>query len=173
MRKKILVAALLAATMVTTIVTPPLEAEAVPLVASDFLKANGNVLKTNSGTGATVNLRGTNVGGWLTQEDWMSPLGEFAADRTGWTSTASAGASSNTLDGSMTTRWTTSANQAGSEWIQFDLAANTLFNRLSVDNSGFAGGFARSLNVETSTNGTNWVSVASLAGTDGVTTVKF
>ena len=30
-----------------------------------------------------------NLGGWLTQEDWMSPLGEFAVDRTGWSATAS------------------------------------------------------------------------------------
>lgn len=173
MRKTILVAAVIAATLVATTVTPPLEADAAAITAADFLKASGNVLKKNSGTGTTVNLRGTNIGGWLTHEDWMSPLGEFAADRTGWTSTASAGTPANALDGSTTTRWTTSANQAGSEWIQFDLGANTLFNRLSIDNSGFAGDYPRNLNVETSMNGTTWLSVANLAGTDGVTSIKF
>ncbi len=173
MRKKIIIAAIVAATLVTTVVTPLSEAEAVPLGAADFLKANGNVLKKNSGTGATVNLRGTNIGGWLTHEDWMSPLGEFAADRTGWTTTASAGTPSSALDGSATTAWTTSANQTGAEWIRFDLGANTLFNRLSIDNSSFAGDHPRNLNVETSTNGTTWVSVANLSGTDGVTTAKF
>ncbi|MGG6313062.1 cellulase family glycosylhydrolase [Paenibacillus macerans] len=40
-----------------------------------FLKANGTVLRDNYGTGNIVNLRGTNLGGWLLQEGWMSPLG--------------------------------------------------------------------------------------------------
>lgn len=172
MRKAILAAALVAATAVATIATPPLEASAA-ITAADFIKANGNVLKTNSGTGTTINLRGTNVGGWLAQEDWMSPLGEFAADRTGWSATASAGTAANALDGSATTRWTTNANQAGSEWLRIDLGAPTLFNRLSIDNSNNAGQYPRTINVETSTNGTTWVSVATQPGTDGVTTAKF
>ena len=172
-RRSIVLAALVAATLVATVATPPGEAEAAPITATDFIKASGNVLKTNSGTGSTINLRGTNIGGWLAQEDWMSPLGEFAADRTGWSSTASAGTSSNALDGSTTTRWTTNANQTGAEWIRLDLGAPTLFNRLSIDNSSNAGQYPRNVNVETSTNGTTWLSVANQPGTDGVTTVKF
>lgn len=42
---------------------------------SGFLKANGTVLRDNFGTGNIVTLRGTNLGGWLLQEGWMSPLG--------------------------------------------------------------------------------------------------
>ena len=83
MKKRMIVATFVAAALVTTFATPPLEAEAAAITASDFIKASGSVLKKGSGTGATVNLRGTNVGGWLTQEDWMSPLGGFAADRSG------------------------------------------------------------------------------------------
>jgi hypothetical protein len=113
MKRTILVAAVVAGTLVASVVTPPLEADAVPIDAADFIKADGNVLKTNSGTGSTINLRGTNIGGWLTHEDWMSPLGEFAADRTGWVATASSGTASNALDGAASTRWTTSAAQAG------------------------------------------------------------
>ena len=54
------------------------------LGASDFLKANGKFLRNNSGTGDIVTLRGTNLGGWLTYEDWMTPLGECALNRSGW-----------------------------------------------------------------------------------------
>ena len=68
---------------VTALLSPTLVANAATLGASDFLKASGSVLKNSSGAGTTVNLRGTNLGGWLTQEDWMSPLGEYAVDRTG------------------------------------------------------------------------------------------
>ena len=173
MKKSLLVAALAAVALVTTVVSPPSSAEAAPITAAGFIKANGNVLKTNSGTGSTINLRGTNIGGWLTQEDWMSPLGEFAADRTGWSATASAGTAGNALDGSSTSRWTTNVNQAGGEWLRIDLGAPTLFNRLTVDNISNAGQYPRNLNVETSTNGTTWVSVANQAGADGVTTAKF
>ena len=61
---------------------------ATPAQASsdpNFLKASGKYLRNDSGNGSIVNLRGTNLGGWLTMEDWMSPLGEFALDRTRWT----------------------------------------------------------------------------------------
>ena len=173
MKRYVVAALVTAAAVAATAVLPVTAANAAALTATDFLKANGNVLKKASGTGSTVNLRGTNIGGWLTQEDWMSPLGEFAADRTGWTVTASAGTAANALDGSGTSRWTTGANQAGGEWIRLDLGANTLFNRLTVDNTSNAGQWPRALNIETSTNGTTWTSVATQAGTDGLTTVKF
>lgn len=39
----------------------------------DFLKANGKVLKNNYGQGDTVYLRGTNAGGYMLQEFWMTP----------------------------------------------------------------------------------------------------
>lgn len=172
MNRKTFVGALLTATLLAVGLTPPLAANAA-LGAGDFIKANGNVLKLNSGTGSTINLRGTNIGGWLTQEDWMSPLGEFAVDRTGWTYSASAGTASNAFDGSGTTRWTTSANQAGTEWIQASLGAPTVFSRLTVDNTANAAQYPRTVDVQVSSNGTTWVSVATQPGTDGVTTVKF
>lgn len=173
MKRHVLAVLVTAAAVAATAVLPVTAANAAALTAADFLKANGNVLKKSSGTGAAINLRGTNIGGWLTQEDWMSPLGEFAADRTGWTATASSGTAGNALDGSGASRWTTGANQAGGEWLRLDLGANTLFNRLTVDNTSNAGQWPRTLNIETSTNGTTWTSVATQAGTDGLTTVKF
>jgi endoglucanase len=41
--------------------------------SGDFLKTSGVLIKNNYGNGATVDLRGTNLGGWLLQEPWMSP----------------------------------------------------------------------------------------------------
>lgn len=34
--------------------------------------------------GETVRLRGTNLGGWLMQEGWMSPAGEAPIGREAW-----------------------------------------------------------------------------------------
>lgn len=50
------------------------EEAAAALGTTDFLKTSGTLIKKNNGTGAAVNLRGTNLGGWLIQEPWMSPL---------------------------------------------------------------------------------------------------
>lgn len=172
--KRTVVATLVAAATAVAVIAPPAPpAHAAALTSADFLKASGNVLKNASGTGATVNLRGTNIGGWLTQEDWMSPLGEFAADRTGWSATASSGTASNALDGSGTSRWTTGSNQAGGEWVRLDLGAATLFNRLTIDNTNNTGQWPRMLVVETSSDAVTWTSVASQPGSDGLTTVKF
>jgi hypothetical protein len=172
MKGKTFAGALLAATLIAVALTPPMAANAA-LGAADFIKANGNVLKLNSGTGATINLRGTNIGGWLTQEDWMSPLGEYAVDRTGWSATASAGTAGNAINGSGTSRWTTNSNQTGSEWLQISLGAATVFNRLAIDNTANAGQYPRTVDVQVSSNGSTWVSVATQSGTDGVTNVKF
>src|SRR5437016_1521757 len=77
--------------------------------SGDFLKASGTVLRNNSGTGAVVNLHGTNLGGWLLQEGWMSPLGEAALSRSAWTvsasSTEAGGSTKNAVDGNAGTRW--------------------------------------------------------------------
>lgn len=42
--------------------------------ASNFLKADGKLIRNNYGTGDKVILRGTNAGGWLVTENWMSPV---------------------------------------------------------------------------------------------------
>jgi hypothetical protein len=144
-----------------------------PLQSDAFLKASGSVLRTESGAGSAINLRGTNIGGWLTQEDWMSPLGEFAVDRTGWVASAGAGTASRAIDGSGSTVWTTGANQTGGERITIDLGAATVFNRLSVDNAANPGQYPRRLEIEVSANGSAWKSVATQPGTDGVTTSRF
>lgn len=176
MKKRLLAGAVVACLAAVALVATPVAANAAPLAAGDFLKVNGNVIKTNSGTGSTVNLRGTNLGGWLTQEDWMSPLGEFALDRTGWAPTASAGNAALAFDGDDSTRWTTNAGQSGSEWLGVDLGAASRFNRITVNHTNFAAGdFPRSLTVQVSTNGSAWTTVATVAGAaaNRVTTATF
>lgn len=173
MRRAVLALAAIVTAAATLSVAAPREAAAAAIVQADFLKASGNVLKKGSGTGATVNLRGTNVGGWLAQEDWMSPLGEFAVDRTGWVATASAGTASAALDGAAGTRWTPNVDQAPGQWYRVDLGAPTLFSRLSIDNTNFSGTYPRNVNVETSPDAVTWKSVANQAGLNGVTTVRF
>ncbi|GAA0392374.1 hypothetical protein Acor_17380 [Acrocarpospora corrugata] len=166
-------AALVSVLTATTLVMTARPASAFD--SADFLKVSGSVLKKDSGAGATVNLRGTNLGGWLTQEEWMSPLGEFALDRTGWTATASAGNAALAVDGDDGTRWTTGAAMNGGEWLRVDLGALSRFNRVTFNYTGFAGGdFARAFTVEVSTDGWNWTPTYTGAGSPAntVTTAR-
>ena len=48
-------------------------ADTAVLTDADFLQANGRNLRNNNGTGDIVQLKGTNLGGWLLQEFWMTP----------------------------------------------------------------------------------------------------
>lgn len=41
---------------------------------ADFIKANGTVLRKNSGSGDPITLRGVNAGGLYVTEQWMSPV---------------------------------------------------------------------------------------------------
>jgi aryl-phospho-beta-D-glucosidase BglC (GH1 family) len=143
--------------------------------SGDFLKASGKYIRTNSGTGAITTLRGTNLGGWLAQEDWMNPLGEFALDRSGWAATASINSSTagNAIDGDNTSRWTTGAAQAGGEWFQVDMGSPTLLNRVYVNAAGFGGDFPAGYQVLVSLDATNWKNAASGAGTTGNTIIPF
>lgn len=42
--------------------------------SSAFLKTDGKILRNSFGSGSQITLRGTNVGGWLVMEEWMSPV---------------------------------------------------------------------------------------------------
>ncbi|WP_214630716.1 discoidin domain-containing protein [Paenibacillus agaridevorans] len=153
---------------------PGLQLAEAAIGPADFLKTDGRFIKNNSGNGDIVTLRGTNVGGWLAQEDWMSPLGEFAADRTGWTATASAngGNAGNAIDGSSTSYWDTGANQASGQWLQINLGAPTFFNRLYVDAGGRPEDYPRGYTIEASNDGTTWRNIASGASVSANTVVR-
>ncbi len=155
-------AALLAGGAIATVGAMPASAAIGP---DDFLKADGPVLRDNYGTGDVVSLRGTNLGGWLTYEDWMSPLGEFALDRGGWSATGSSSNAGNVLDGDLNSRWTSGSAQAGAEWIQVNLGSPTLMSRITLDAGPSTNDWPAEYEVLVSDNGTTWRSVARASGT--------
>ena len=179
MRTRILSTAAIAALALGMVSTASPPAHAAALDDSDFIEASGSVLRTNHGTGDVINLRGTNLGGWLTYEDWMSPLGEFALSRDGWSVTGSSSGASAAIDGDLDTRWTSGAAQAGSEWIQIDLGSPTLMSRITLDAGPSANDWPASYEVLVSDNGTTWRSVAAASGSpttavsQEITTTRF
>ena len=75
--KKVIVSLLmitLTVTNITIIKTDSAKAAETNVIKyKDFLKADGKVLKNNYGQGDTIYLRGTNAGGYMLQEFWMTP----------------------------------------------------------------------------------------------------
>ena len=175
--KKATTAVLVGLLVAAILAFAPLKTVHAGFGSGDFLKTSGKFIRNNSGSGSIVTLRGVNLGGWLAQEDWMNPLGEFALDRTGWTATASVNSSTagNALDGDSTTRWTTGAAQAGGEWFQVDMGSPTLLNRVYVNAAGFDGGgdFPAGYQVLVSPDASSWKNVASGPGTSGNTVIPF
>lgn len=149
---------------------PALKASAASnaLGTSDFLKASGTVLKNNSGTGAVIDLRGTNIGGWLLQEGWMSPNGEAALSRSGWTASASSteagGSAANAVDASLTTRWSSGAAQASGQWFKVDMGSTRAFDEIAINANTSTGDYPGTFNVEVSNDNSTWTSIKSATG---------
>ncbi len=143
--------------------------------SGDFLKTDGKFIKNNSGTGDIVTLQGTNLGGWLAFEDWMSPLGEFAFDRTGWTATASLNNANagNAIDGDNTTGWNTGTTQSSGQYFQVDMGQSSFFNRIYLNAAGFTADYPVSYKVEVSSDGAAWKDVASGSGNAQNMIIKF
>ncbi|MCV9387401.1 cellulase family glycosylhydrolase [Reichenbachiella ulvae] len=136
---------------------------------ADFLKANGTVLRNQSGQGDTINLRGTNLGSWLSLEYWMCPLGTGSLDRRTWQATTYDGATQESLqalfDRDLTTGWTSTDVQSGGQYLEIDMQKEVVFNRISFEAGGFTSQYPREYTVEASLNKTNWQTIASGTGT--------
>jgi len=72
---------------------------------ADFLAANGPWIRREAGRGDAVLLRGTNIGGWLMHESWMSPIGHCPLSRAGWLAEGSEPGAEALLDGRESTTW--------------------------------------------------------------------
>jgi len=86
--------------------------------------------------GEAVRLRGTNLGGWLMQEGWMSPAGEAPIGREAWSVSSfdnSPGEyAARVIDGDPTHSWISTVNAEPDQWFGIDLGAPTTFNQVTV-----------------------------------------
>jgi len=68
------------------------------------------------------------------------------------------------IDGMASTRYTSGTGQAGSTWFQIDLGAATEIDGVNLDSAASSGDFAASYEVQVSTDGSTWTSVACGSG---------
>lgn len=162
-KKKVLSIVLAIALVMELILILPLNVVNAAFGSSDFLKTSGKFIKNNYGTGATVQLCGTNLGGWLLMEGWMAPLGKPALSRTGWVVTASVGANPGyAIDGDINTRWTTGVPQASGQWFKVDMAATKTFDQICLNPGQWTSEEPVNYKVEVSNDGSYWWTVSTV-----------
>jgi hypothetical protein len=88
-----------------------------------------------------------------------------ALSETGWTASSNttppAGdAPANAIDGNINTRFSTDADEAVGQYFQVNLGSTQSFNQIEMDSGPSAADYARGYNVEVSTDGTTFTSVA-------------
>src|SRR5580693_1122717 len=103
---------------------------------------------------------------------------ETALPETGWTASASTNSTgadvpANAIDGNLSTRYSSDAVQASGMWFQVNLGSAQTFNQIEMNSVNSASDYARGYNVEVSTNGTTFTSVATGTGTSSPETVTF
>jgi hypothetical protein len=103
---------------------------------------------------------------------------ETQLSEAGWTassntSSSAADAPANAIDGNISTRFSSDADQASGMWFQVNMGSAQTFNQIEMNSGGSAGDYARGYNVEVSSNGTTFTSVATGTGTSSPETVTF
>jgi hypothetical protein len=102
---------------------------------------------------------------------------ETPLSETGWTAssnTSSAGdPPANAIDGNLSTRFSSDAAQASGMYFQVNLGSSQTFNQIDMDSGGSSGDYARGYNVEVSTDGATFTSVATGTGTASPEIVTF
>jgi hypothetical protein len=97
---------------------------------------------------------------------------ETQLSETGWTASSNtnssaADAPANAIDGNLTTRFSSDADQAAGMYWQLNMGSAQTFNQIEMNAPNSAGDYAVGYNVEVSSNGTTFTTVAS--GTNSVT----
>jgi glucosylceramidase len=75
------------------------------------------------------------------------------------------------VDGDASTRWSSGTAQVPGQYLQVDLGATRVFDRVSVDSGGNLGDFARSWRLEASTDGAAWRELAAGTSTGQLTDI--
>ena len=103
---------------------------------------------------------------------------ETALSETGWTASSNTNSSAgdapaNAIDGNLSTRFSSDADQASGMYFQVNLGSVQTFNQIELNSGGSSGDYARGYNVEVSNDGSTFTTVDSETGTASPETATF
>ncbi|HEY4456636.1 MAG TPA: discoidin domain-containing protein, partial [Pseudonocardiaceae bacterium] len=115
---------------------------------------------------------------WFISTASAAPQAETQLPETGWTASAStnsaaADAPAHAIDGNTGTRYSSDAVQAPGMWFQINLGSSQSFNQIQLNSGSWPGDYAVGYNVEVSTNGSSFTSVATGSGSSSIETITF
>lgn len=124
------------------------------------------IVQTGSTTGTWFGIYEINVSG--------QPADDLS--RTGWNLTASSsetgGLPASSIDGSISTRWSTGASQVSGQWFNVDLGATNTICEVTLDAGSSANDYPRGYQLNVSNDGVNWGTVAATGtGASSLTTI--
>jgi hypothetical protein len=108
---------------------------------------------------------------------YASPSGS-ALNQSGWVASTNAPSSSadapaNALDGNLSTRFSTNESQRPGLYFEVDMGTPRTFNEVEMAVPNSPTDYARAYQVEVSSNGSNWTTVATCVGTGTTEVVSF
>jgi hypothetical protein len=114
----------------------------------------------------------------VTSPDCSAVVSGTALSRTAWLATTnarpgSADAPAHALDGNMKTRFSTDKRQAAGLYLRIDMRSSQTFDQLEMDVPNSVHDYARGYDVETSTDGATWTTVATCSGARAPEVVSF
>ncbi|HEV3357274.1 MAG TPA: discoidin domain-containing protein [Pseudonocardiaceae bacterium] len=107
-----------------------------------------------------------------------APQAENPLPENGWTASSNTNspagdAPSNAIDGNINTRFSSEAPQAPGMWFQVNLGSSQTFNQIELNAGPSTTDYAAGYNVEVSTNGSTFTSVATGTGTSSPQIISF
>ena len=102
-----------------------------------------------------------------------TPLSEAGWVASSNTNSSAGDAPQNAISGDTGARFSSDAAQASGMYWQVNMGSAQSFNQIEMDSGGYSTDYARGYNVEVSTNGTTFTSVATGTGTSSPETVAF
>lgn len=141
-----------------------------------FLKVDSTAICTEDGK--AISLRGTNLGGWLLQECWMSPAGDATipghSELIAQAFSHNGGEGPNAVvDNEDATRWSSGQPQAHGQWFEVDLGRSVTFNQVIIDAGDSHEDVPAGALVRLSHDGDVWWDVGWLAGDGPVQVLRF
>src|SRR4029079_6542715 len=127
-----------------------------------------------------IRINGTNTTAFTWSIEEMNvngqPTSSVTYPRAGWAATGSPNMSGNVpfnaIDGSTTTRWTTSSAQASGLFFQVDMGTYRTFTQVTLDAGTTTNNFPRGWQLQTSNDGTTFTTVNSGTGTAALVTIN-
>ncbi|HKT58053.1 MAG TPA: discoidin domain-containing protein [Microbacterium sp.] len=107
------------------------------------------------------------------------PVGSTPLARSDWTPTASNtspwpnDALAHLIDGDISTRYSSGASLTNGMWVQVDMGQAQTFDKVVLDSGSSTSDYAPSADIEVSSDGTTWATVASITAGQPVESVSF